>query len=121
MEITLGDKVKLIKMLSFASPCFRITSMFLLARDTCNWEQPRLWSTYACNILGPKLSIFINLTLSPKVISLLFLYSVLVGITKKDVAHLFVNSEKWDRNSQKPIFIKYSNFYNNKELEDMFT
>ena len=59
--------------------------------------------------------------MSPKVISFLFFYSVLVGIATKDVAHSFINSGKLDRNRQKPVFIEYSKLYNNKELAKMLT
>ena len=95
--------------------------MFLLAWGTCDWEQPHFLATSACDILGPQLSIWVTFTLSPKVISFLFFYSVLVGIATKDVAQLFINSGKRDRNIQKTIFIEYSKLYNNKELAKMLT
>ena len=78
-------------------------------------------TTSVCDILGPQLRIWVTLTLSPKVILFLLFYSVLVGIATKYVAHSFINSGKWDRNIQKPIFIECSKLYNNKELEKMFT
>ena len=76
-------------------------------------------ATSACDVLGQQLSIWVNFTFSPKFIAFLFFYSVLVGIATKDIAHLFINLEKLDKNSQKPIFIEYSKLYNNKELANI--